>query len=146
LSNMSNDPNPPFSSPTTSKLGSRPYVPRTMFLKRSMHERTKSNHLSLSGTQNQQPLLLLPPLQAHPPSTPISLECLEDKVEFLWISMARAKGLCIKCGKPWPCVEHFKPRRQIRMMDFKGQTLTYSNVDELADEICRIESCFQDAK
>ena len=25
------------------------------------------------------------------------------------ISKARAKGKCFKCGKPWPCKDHFKP-------------------------------------
>ena len=30
------------------------------------------------------------------------------------INKARAEGKCFKCGKPWPCSEHFKPHaRQI---------------------------------
>ena len=57
------------------------------------------------------------------------------------ISKARAEGKCARCGKPWPCAEHMRPRR-IREMTFHGHQIRYTNSDELATEIQRIEKDF----
>jgi len=57
------------------------------------------------------------------------------------ISKARAEGKCFKCGQPWPCKEHFKPRqRQARTMVFRGVTIEYTNADRLATAISKIET------
>ena len=57
------------------------------------------------------------------------------------ISKACAEGKCARCGKPWPCAEHMWPRR-IREMTFRGHQIRYTNSDELAAEIQRIEKDF----
>ena len=57
------------------------------------------------------------------------------------ISKARAKGKCARCGKPWPCAEHMRPQR-ICEMTFRGHQIRYTNSDELAAEIQRIEKDF----
>ena len=57
------------------------------------------------------------------------------------ISKACAEGKCARCGKPWPCAEHMRPRR-IREMTFRGHQIRYTNSDELATEIQRIEKDF----
>jgi len=59
------------------------------------------------------------------------------------LSRARAEGKCVRCGKAWPCAEHFRPRpRQIRVLEFRGQKIEYTTADELADSISRIEKDF----
>ena len=50
------------------------------------------------------------------------------------ISKARAEGKCVRCGKPWLCAEHMRPRR-ICEMTFRGHQIRYTNSDELATEI-----------
>ena len=57
------------------------------------------------------------------------------------ISKARAEGKCARCRKPWPCAEHMRPRR-IREMTFRGHQIRYTNSNELAAEIQRIEKDF----
>ena len=57
------------------------------------------------------------------------------------ISKACAEGKCARCGKPWPCAEHMWPRR-IHEMTFRGHQIRYTNSDELATEIQRIEKDF----
>ena len=57
------------------------------------------------------------------------------------ISKAHAKGKCARCRKPWPCAEHMRPQR-IREMTFCGHQIRYTNSDELAAEIQRIEKDF----
>ena len=57
------------------------------------------------------------------------------------ISKAHAEGKCTWCGKPWPCAEHMRPRR-IHEMTFRGHQIRYTNSDELAAEIQRIEKDF----
>ena len=57
------------------------------------------------------------------------------------ISKACAEGKCARCGKPWPCAEHMRPER-IREMTFRGHQIRYTNSDELATEIQRIEKDF----
>ena len=59
------------------------------------------------------------------------------------IGKARAEGKCFKCGKTWPCSEHFKPRtRQICKMTFRGQELEYTTVEELVEKIGKYEKDF----
>ena len=59
------------------------------------------------------------------------------------IGKARAEGKCFKCGQPWPCKEHFKPRaRQVRTFTFKGRTINYTNHDELVEEMKKVEQDF----
>ena len=55
------------------------------------------------------------------------------------IGKARAEGKCAKCGGPWPCKEHMRPRRQIRFIEFKGAKIFYQNSDELADAMKVVE-------
>ena len=57
------------------------------------------------------------------------------------ISKACAEGKCTRCGKPWPCAKHMQPRR-IREMTFCGHQIRYTNSNELATEIQRIEKDF----
>ena len=57
------------------------------------------------------------------------------------ISKARAEGKCARCGKLWPCAEHMRPQR-IREMTFHGHQIRYTNSNELAAEIQRIEKDF----
>ena len=57
------------------------------------------------------------------------------------ISKARAEGKCARCGKPWPCAEHMRPRR-IHEMTFRGHQIRYTNSNELAAEIQQIEKDF----
>jgi len=57
------------------------------------------------------------------------------------INKAHAKGKCFKCGQPWPCKEHFRPRqRQARTMVFRGVTIEYTSADELAAAIQKVEA------
>ena len=59
------------------------------------------------------------------------------------IGKAHAEGKCFKCGKPWPCSEHFKPRtRQVRKMTFRGQELEYTTTEELVEKIGKYEKDF----
>jgi hypothetical protein len=56
------------------------------------------------------------------------------------IGKARAEGLCFKCGKPWPCTEHMKPRpNRMRMLNFKGVNICYQNDEELAGMMKAVE-------
>ena len=57
------------------------------------------------------------------------------------ISKAHAKGKCARCGKPWPCAKHMRPRR-ICEMTFRGHQIRYTNSDELATEIQQIKKDF----
>ena len=57
------------------------------------------------------------------------------------ISKAHAKGKCARCGKPWPCAEHMRPRR-IHEMTFRDHQIRYTNSNELAAEIQHIEKDF----
>ena len=57
------------------------------------------------------------------------------------ISKARAEGKCARCGKPWLCAKHMRPCR-ICEMTFRGHQIRYTNSDELAAEIQRIEKDF----
>ena len=59
------------------------------------------------------------------------------------LAKARAEGKCQKCGKPWPCKEHFKPRvNPVRTLKFRGVTFTYKDDKELEDKLEKIESDF----
>ena len=59
------------------------------------------------------------------------------------LAKARAEGKCRKCGKPWPCKEHFKPRvNPIRTLKFRGVTFTYKDDKELEEKLEKIESDF----
>ena len=57
------------------------------------------------------------------------------------ISKACAEGKCARCSKLWPCAEHMQPQR-IREMTFRSHQIRYTNSDELAAEIQRIEKDF----
>ena len=59
------------------------------------------------------------------------------------LAKARAEGKCRKCGKPWPCKEHFKPRMNpVRTLKFRGVTFTYKDDKELEEKLEKIESDF----
>ena len=59
------------------------------------------------------------------------------------ISKAQAEGKCFKCGKPWPCKDHFKPRaRQVRSFQYRGQKIEYTTAEELEAAITKAEEGF----
>ena len=59
------------------------------------------------------------------------------------LAKAQAKGKCRKCGKPWPCKEHFKLRvNPVRTLKFRGVTFTYQDDKELEEKLEKIESDF----
>ena len=59
------------------------------------------------------------------------------------IGKAHAEGKCFKCGQPWPCKEHFKLRaRQVCSFTFRGQTINYTNHDELVAAMKEVEKDF----
>ena len=59
------------------------------------------------------------------------------------LAKARAEGKCRKCGKPWPCKEHFKLRvNPVRTLKFRGVTFTYKDEKELEEKLEKIESDF----
>ena len=59
------------------------------------------------------------------------------------IGKTRAEGKCFKCGQPWPCKEHFKPHaRQVHSFTFRGQTINYTNHDELVAAMKEVEKDF----
>ena len=59
------------------------------------------------------------------------------------LAKARAEGKCRKCGKPWPCKEHFKPRvNPVHTLKFRGVTFTYKDEKELEEKLEKIESDF----
>ena len=59
------------------------------------------------------------------------------------LAKARAKGKCQRCGKPWPCKEHFKPRiNLVRTLKFRGVMFSYSTDKELEEKLEKIESDF----
>ena len=59
------------------------------------------------------------------------------------IGKAHAEGKCFKCGQPWPCKEHFKPRAcQVCSFTFRGQTINYTNHNELVAAMKEVEKDF----
>ena len=59
------------------------------------------------------------------------------------ISKARAEGKCFRCGDPWPCAKHFKPRaRQIRSFQYRGVNIEYTTAEELEAAITKAEKDF----
>ena len=59
------------------------------------------------------------------------------------IGKARAEGKCFKCGQPWPCKKHFKPRaHQMCSFTFRGHTIKYTNHDKLVEEMRKVEKDF----
>ena len=60
------------------------------------------------------------------------------------ISKARAEEKCFKCGKPWPCKDHFKPcAHQVRSFQYCGQKIEYTTAEELEAAITKAEEGFQ---
>ena len=56
------------------------------------------------------------------------------------ISKARAEGKCFRCGKAWPCQEHFHLRVvPQKTMTFRNRQITYTNNDDLAAKIAEVE-------
>ena len=59
------------------------------------------------------------------------------------LAKARAEGKCRRCGKPWPCKEHFKLRvNPVRTLKFRGVTFSYSTDKELEEKLEKIKSDF----
>ena len=59
------------------------------------------------------------------------------------ISKARAEGKCFRCGEPWPCPKHFKPRaRQIRSFQYREVNIEYTTAEELEAAITKAEKDF----
>ena len=56
------------------------------------------------------------------------------------ISKVRAEGKCFRCGKAWPCQEHFRPHASPqKTMTFRNRQITYTSNDDLAAKIAKIE-------
>ena len=56
------------------------------------------------------------------------------------IFKVRAEGKCFRCGKAWPCQEHFCLRvPPQKMMTFRNRQISYTDNDDLAAKIAEVE-------
>ena len=79
-----------------------------------------------------------PPTPSNP--TPNAAGVFPGQGAPMDISKARAEGKCFRCGKAWPCQEHFRPRASPqKTMTFRNRQIMYTSNDDLAAKIAEIE-------
>ena len=59
------------------------------------------------------------------------------------LTKAHAEGKCWRCGKPWPCKEHFKLCvNPVCTLKFQGVTFSYKDETKLQEKLEKIELDF----
>ena len=95
------------------------------------------------GTTSNWPMAKPTPQPTPPVVHPNQVGTFAGQGVLMDIGKAHTKGKCFKCGQPWPCKEHFKPRAcQVRSFTFKGHTINYTNHDKLVEEMRKVEKDF----
>ena len=98
------------------------------------------NKLAQKATTSTTPVQTTPKVNIHP--NQVGTFSAQGGVP-MDISKACAQGKCFKCGEPWVCKEHFKPRaRQVRSFQYRGVNIEYTMVEELEAAITKAEKDF----